>query len=133
MGRRIVIDYDPVADAAFVLFDRDTLGPIGRTKVLGGSWRSGYAADYDEQGNLTALDLNAVSKGVDTDLLPHATEVAEALRKAGLPVTPGRLGELKPTRIRWTDERIHYMQKVGLPLPPHVKRRIKKTALRPSP
>lgn len=133
MARRITVEYDPEADAAFVFFGSDELPRGGRTEVLGGSWRSGYAADYDGQGKLIALDLTSVSKGVDTELLPHADEVAEALRAAGLPVTPGRIGQLKPNRIRWTDERIRYMQKVGLPLPPHVKRRIKRTPLKASP
>lgn len=131
MARRITVEYDPEADAAYVFFDCDDLPRGGRTVVLGDPRTSDYAADYDKDGKLAALDLTAVSHGVDTDLLPHGEEVAQALRAAGLPVAPGSTRDLKPRRMRWTDELIAYMQKVGLPLPYHVKRRLKKKELQP--
>lgn len=136
MARRITVDYDPEADAAFVFFDCDELPRGGRTEVLGGSWRSGYAADYDKKGNLMALDLTGVSHGVDVDLLPHSEEVAEALRAAGFSVTRGRkMLPFKRAYTHWTEEKIRYMQKVGFPLPPYVKRKLKaqKALAQPSP
>ena len=72
MAGRTQAEYDPEADAAFVFFDCDELPNGGRTEALGGSWTSGYAAGYDEAGNLRALHLTGVSHGVDVELLPHS-------------------------------------------------------------